>query len=322
VRGSMRGEATGPGEGRRKAARLFSLLCLLLCAAGCGGERHTVFRVEREGESDTAKRIVVDGTTSVHIDRLSGIKAVEGNVIIVNNPELNDLDGLRTLVSVGGSLIIENNQRLTALDGLSSLKSVGGDLIIKRNERGNDTLEGDETTEQLREAVRYYLEMEGEGESGETFRFLKRLANTEGVPDEKSGEVLADRFIDLMRATGMPNGLSAVGYTAEDVDKLVEGTLPQHRVTKLSPRPFLNPMAVTSSTSSHGSVWRRENSTRAMTVLLSRSSRTVDLRQWASAVKWWERRFIRLPCLLFDTAWVILSPRDRRCAPAGNHIPP
>jgi hydroxyacid-oxoacid transhydrogenase len=28
-----------------------------------------------------------------------------------------------------------------------------------------------------------------------------------------------------------------VGYGPDDVDKLVEGTLPQHRVTKLSPRP-------------------------------------------------------------------------------------
>src|SRR5262249_46693427 len=40
----------------------------------------------------------------------------------------------------------------------------------------------------------------------------------------------------LMKRTGMPNGLRAVGFTDADVSKLVEGTLPQHRVTKLAPR--------------------------------------------------------------------------------------
>jgi hydroxyacid-oxoacid transhydrogenase len=40
-----------------------------------------------------------------------------------------------------------------------------------------------------------------------------------------------------MRLTGMPNGLAEVGYTEADIDQLVQGTLPQHRVTKLSPRP-------------------------------------------------------------------------------------
>jgi hydroxyacid-oxoacid transhydrogenase len=54
---------------------------------------------------------------------------------------------------------------------------------------------------------------------------------------EDAGDVLAGAIIDLMRKVGMPNGLRAVGYAEEDVDKLVEGTLPQHRVTKLSPRP-------------------------------------------------------------------------------------
>ncbi len=56
--------------------------------------------------------------------------------------------------------------------------------------------------------------------------------------DQKdSGELLADAIIDLMRRIGMPNGLSAVGFGPDDVDQLVAGTLPQHRVTKLSPRP-------------------------------------------------------------------------------------
>lgn len=52
-----------------------------------------------------------------------------------------------------------------------------------------------------------------------------------------AGEVLAHALIRIMRATHMPNGLSAVGYSEADVERLAEGTLPQHRVTKLSPRP-------------------------------------------------------------------------------------
>ena len=48
---------------------------------------------------------------------------------------------------------------------------------------------------------------------------------------------LADAIIKLMRATGMPNGLSDVGFGSNDIEDLVQGTLPQHRVTKISPRP-------------------------------------------------------------------------------------
>ncbi len=52
-----------------------------------------------------------------------------------------------------------------------------------------------------------------------------------------AGDILADRLIEFMRRLHVPNGLSAVGYTRNDIPKLVEGTLPQHRVIKLSPRP-------------------------------------------------------------------------------------
>ena len=62
--------------------------------------------------------------------------------------------------------------------------------------------------------------------------------DTSNVRPEDAGGALAGAVIDLMRRTGMPNGLAAVGYTPADVDQLVAGTLPQHRVTKLSPRPF------------------------------------------------------------------------------------
>jgi hydroxyacid-oxoacid transhydrogenase len=52
-----------------------------------------------------------------------------------------------------------------------------------------------------------------------------------------AGNILADRIIEFMQRLGMPNGLAAVGYTSADIPALVKGTLPQHRVTKLSPRP-------------------------------------------------------------------------------------
>ncbi len=58
-----------------------------------------------------------------------------------------------------------------------------------------------------------------------------------GIPLHEAGEVLAQALIDIMRQTGMPNGLEAVGYEATDAEVLAEKTLPQHRVTKLSPRP-------------------------------------------------------------------------------------
>jgi len=54
---------------------------------------------------------------------------------------------------------------------------------------------------------------------------------------EDAGRIVADRVIDFMRSLNIPNGLSAVGYTTADIPRLVEGTLPQHRVIKLSPRP-------------------------------------------------------------------------------------
>ena len=58
-----------------------------------------------------------------------------------------------------------------------------------------------------------------------------------GASPEDAGELLADAILGLMRRVNVPNGLSAIGYSENDLGKLVEGTLPQHRVVKLSPRP-------------------------------------------------------------------------------------
>jgi hydroxyacid-oxoacid transhydrogenase len=78
-------------------------------------------------------------------------------------------------------------------------------------------------------------------------------ADVSGAGPEDAGELLADAIVGLMRQIDMPNGLSAVGYGPDDVGQLVAGTLPQHRVTRLSPRPagevdlkrlFLNSMSL------------------------------------------------------------------------------
>ncbi len=61
-------------------------------------------------------------------------------------------------------------------------------------------------------------------------------ADVSNVTEADAGRVLADTIIDFMRRLDVPNGLQALGYTTEDIPALVEGTLPQHRVTKLSPR--------------------------------------------------------------------------------------
>jgi hydroxyacid-oxoacid transhydrogenase len=54
---------------------------------------------------------------------------------------------------------------------------------------------------------------------------------------DDAGAVLADRITWFMQRLHVPNGLAAIGYTSDDIPALVDGTLPQHRVTKLSPRP-------------------------------------------------------------------------------------
>ena len=62
-------------------------------------------------------------------------------------------------------------------------------------------------------------------------------ADVSGAKRDDSGKILSDQIVMMMQRLKVPNGLSAVGYQREDIPSLVKGTLPQHRVTKLSPRP-------------------------------------------------------------------------------------
>jgi hydroxyacid-oxoacid transhydrogenase len=62
-------------------------------------------------------------------------------------------------------------------------------------------------------------------------------ADVSGARMNDAGKILADRITWFMQRLNTPNGLRAIGYSSSDIPALVEGTLPQHRVTKLSPRP-------------------------------------------------------------------------------------
>ena len=59
-------------------------------------------------------------------------------------------------------------------------------------------------------------------------------AETEGV-NKEPGDILADRVIGIMRDTGMPNGLSGVGYGEADVPALTEKSWPQKRLIDNAP---------------------------------------------------------------------------------------
>ncbi len=50
------------------------------------------------------------------------------------------------------------------------------------------------------------------------------------------GEMLAQRLIELMKKTGMPNGLGGVGFRAEDVGRLADSSIRQQRAILNAPR--------------------------------------------------------------------------------------
>jgi alcohol dehydrogenase class IV len=60
-------------------------------------------------------------------------------------------------------------------------------------------------------------------------------ADARGAGAADAGEVLAGRVITLMKATGMPNGLAALGFGEAEIDALATGAEPQYRVIKNAP---------------------------------------------------------------------------------------
>jgi len=61
-------------------------------------------------------------------------------------------------------------------------------------------------------------------------RFLD--ADMRGTTDHDAGEVFAGRVIGVMKATEMPNGLTALGFGEDQIDALATRAEPQYRVIK------------------------------------------------------------------------------------------
>ena len=55
------------------------------------------------------------------------------------------------------------------------------------------------------------------------------------IPDSAIGDHLYESIARFLDSLGVPRGLKAVGYGETDVERLVEGTLPQRRVLDLAP---------------------------------------------------------------------------------------
>ena len=60
-------------------------------------------------------------------------------------------------------------------------------------------------------------------------------ADVSDVAPDEAGTVLAEHLVRIMRAVGMPNGLSAVGYGEADCAALADGAWPQQRLLQNAP---------------------------------------------------------------------------------------
>jgi alcohol dehydrogenase class IV len=62
-------------------------------------------------------------------------------------------------------------------------------------------------------------------------------ADTAKASPNDGGELLAQRLIEMMRATGLPNGLAEIGYSEDDIPALVKGSYAQQRLLAQAPCP-------------------------------------------------------------------------------------
>jgi hydroxyacid-oxoacid transhydrogenase len=66
-------------------------------------------------------------------------------------------------------------------------------------------------------------------------------ADVRGVGADEAGACLSQRVIELMRASGVPNGVGGVGYGEGDVEALARGSILQKRLVDNAPMPVDDP---------------------------------------------------------------------------------
>ncbi|KAI9294413.1 alcohol dehydrogenase, iron containing, 1, isoform CRA_b [Neoconidiobolus thromboides FSU 785] len=59
--------------------------------------------------------------------------------------------------------------------------------------------------------------------------------NIDTVKSDDAGKALGEGLRKFLNDLKVPNGLNELGYNSSNIQELVKGTLPQHRVTKLAP---------------------------------------------------------------------------------------
>jgi hydroxyacid-oxoacid transhydrogenase len=61
--------------------------------------------------------------------------------------------------------------------------------------------------------------------------------NTANAKRDHAGELIAEYLLNLLSQWSfVPNGLSEIGYSQSDIDKLIKGTLPQRKVLDIAPK--------------------------------------------------------------------------------------
>ena len=59
-----------------------------------------------------------------------------------------------------------------------------------------------------------------------------------GIDKKDAGDFLANKIIEMMTSTGIPNGLKGVAYTEDDIENLTNSAFPQKRLIDNAPMPI------------------------------------------------------------------------------------